>query len=74
MGSVRLDLREAVLPGPEVEIEARPFRSVEILVPEGVHVEVIGGGVFVSQQLRLPAPAPAGAPVVRIRAGGALDR
>jgi hypothetical protein len=73
MGSVRLDLREAVLPGPEIEIDARPILgSVEILVPEGVHVEITGGGVFVSQQLRLPGPAPAGAPVVRIRAGGVM--
>jgi hypothetical protein len=73
-GNVRLDLREAVLPGPEVEIEAVPvFGVVEILVPEGVRVEVTGsGGLFSSQQLRLPGPAPAGAPVVRIRAGGAF--
>jgi hypothetical protein len=73
MGSVRIDLREAVLPGPEVEIEAVPFLgSVEILVPEGVHVEVTGGGFLSSQQLRLPGPAPAGAPIVRIHAGGAF--
>jgi hypothetical protein len=74
LGTVRLDLREAVLPGPTVEIDAVPvLGTVEILVPEGVHVEVTGsGGLFSSQQLRLPGPAPAGAPVVRIRAGGAL--
>jgi hypothetical protein len=74
MGSVRIDLREAVLPGPEVDIEAVPILgTVEILVPEGVHVEVTGGGgPLSSQQLRLPGPAAAGAPVVRIRAGGAL--
>ncbi len=73
LGTVRLDLREAVLPGPEVEIDARAFLgTVEIIVPEGVHVEVTGGGLLSSQQLRLPAPAPDGAPVVRIRAGGAL--
>ena len=60
-------------PAPEVEIErGAVLGSVEILVPEGVHVEVTGGGVLSSQQLRLPGPAPAGAPVVRIRAGGAL--
>ena len=74
LGSVRLDLREAVLPGPEVEIEVVPvLGTIEILVPEGVHVEVTGsGGLMSSQQLRLPGPAPAGAPVVRIRARGAL--
>ena len=73
LGSLRLDLRDAVLPGPEVEIDAVPvLGTVEILVPEGVHVEVTGGGLLSSQQLRLPGPAPAGAPVVRIHAGGAL--
>jgi len=74
LGKVRIDLREAVLPGPEVEIRAIPvLGTVEILVPEGVHVEVTGGGgPLSSQQLRLPGPAPAGAPIVRIRAGGAL--
>ena len=73
LGTVRLDLRDAVLPGPTVEIDAVPIiGTVEILVPEGVHVEVTGGGLLSSQQLRLPGPAPAGAPVVRIRAGGAL--
>ena len=73
LGTVRIDLREAVLPGPEVEIDARAFLgTVDIIVPEGVHVEVTGGGLLSSQQLRLPAPAPDGAPVVRIRAGGAL--
>jgi hypothetical protein len=62
-----------VLPGPTVEIDAVPILgTVEILVPEGVHVEVTGGGLLSSQQLRLPGPAPAGAPVVRIRAGGAV--
>ncbi len=73
LGTVRIDLREAVLPGPEVEIHAVPvLGTVEILVPEGVHVVVTGGGMLSSQQLRLPGPAPEGAPVVRIRAGGAL--
>jgi hypothetical protein len=73
LGTVRLDLRNAVLPGPTVEIDAVPvLGTVEILVPEGVHVEVTGGGLLSSQQLRLPGPAPAGAPVVRIRAGGAV--
>ena len=73
LGTIRLDLRDAVLPGPTVEIDAVPILgTVEILVPEGVHVEVTGGGLLSSQQLRLPGPAPAGAPVVRIRAGGAV--
>jgi hypothetical protein len=73
LGTVRLDLREAVLSGPEVQIDAVPILgTVEILVPEGVHVEVTGGGLLSTQQLRLPGPAPDGAPVVRIHAGGAL--
>jgi hypothetical protein len=73
MGTVRLDLREAVLPGPEIEIEARPiFGTVDIVVPEGVHVLVTGSGAMSKQSLELPSDAPEGAPVIRIAMGGAL--
>ena len=72
-GTVRLDLREAVLPGPEIEIEARPILgTVDIVVPEGVHVQVIGGGAMSKQSLDLPSSAADGAPVIRITARGAL--
>ena len=70
-GSVRLDLRDAVLPGPEVEIEAKAvFGSVEVMVPEGVVVEVSGGGALSSQEVRIQGATPEGAPVIRIHHRG----
>ena len=72
-GSVRLDLREAVLPGPEVDIEAKAvFGSVEVMVPEGVVVEVSGGGALSSQEVRVGGLTPDGAPVIRIHHRGVL--
>jgi Domain of unknown function (DUF1707)/Cell wall-active antibiotics response 4TMS YvqF len=72
-GNVRLDLREAVLPGPEIEIEAKAVcGSVEVIVPEGVHVELTGGGALSSQELKVEGRAPEGAPVIRIHHRGAF--
>jgi hypothetical protein len=73
LGSITLDLREAVLPGPEIEVEARAVMgSVVILVPEGVHVEVTGGGAMSSQDLNMHGNAPEGAPVIRVCHSGAM--
>jgi hypothetical protein len=74
LGSIELDLRQAVLPGPEVELECvAVLGSVEVLLPEGVEADVTGGVVLGSREVRMDGEAPAaGAPVVRIRAGGAL--
>jgi hypothetical protein len=70
-GNVKLDLREAVLPGPEVEIEARAvFGTVEVIVPEGVLVELSGGGALSSQELNVAGTAADGAPVIRIHHRG----
>jgi hypothetical protein len=72
-GNVKLDLREAVLPGPEVDIEARAiFGSVDVIVPESVQVELSGGGALSSQELRIGGSAPDGAPVIRIHHRGLL--
>ena len=47
-----------MLPGPEVEIEAKAvFGSVEMIVPEGVHVELSGGGALSSQELKVEGRA-----------------
>ena len=74
LGSVRLDLREAVLPGPEVEIELHAvLGAAEVMLPEGVVVEVAGAGVLSSAGTRIAGDPPPGAPVVRIRCGGALS-
>jgi uncharacterized protein DUF1707/cell wall-active antibiotic response 4TMS protein YvqF len=74
LGSIELDLRQAVLPGPEVELDCvAVLGSVEVLVPEGVEVEVSGSVVLGSRDVRVEGDAPAtGAPVVRIRAAGAF--
>jgi hypothetical protein len=70
-GNVKLDLREAVLPGPEVDIEARAvFGKVEVIVPEGVLVELSGGGALSSQELKVEGRIPDGAPVIRIHHRG----
>jgi Domain of unknown function (DUF1707)/Cell wall-active antibiotics response 4TMS YvqF len=72
-GNVKLDLREAVLPGPEVDIEARAiFGSVDVIVPESVQVELSGGGALSSQELKIGGSAPDGAPVIRIHHRGLL--
>jgi DUF1707 SHOCT-like domain/Cell wall-active antibiotics response LiaF, C-terminal len=72
-GNVKLDLREAVLPGPEVDIEARAiFGSVDVIVPDSVQVELSGGGALSSQELKIGGSAPDGAPVIRIHHRGLL--
>jgi len=71
LGSIKLDMREAVLPRPEIEIEARlVLGSILITVPEGVLVELSGGGPLSSQNLRVEGSPPEGAPVIRIRFRG----
>src|SRR4051812_5899920 len=73
LGSVTLDLREAVLPGPEIDIDARAvLGSVVVIVPEGVQVDVSGGAPLSSQNLRVEGAPPEGAPLIRIRHRGAL--
>lgn len=64
-----LDLREAELDGPEVEItQVSLIGGAHVIVPDGVHVEVSGvsviGGHHVEAPSHLPGPA---APVVHIR-------
>jgi hypothetical protein len=73
LGSVELDLREAIIPGAEVEIEVRAIvGSVKIFVPAGVEVIPSGGGLLFSQDVQVPATTLAGAPVIRLKVSGAL--
>lgn len=71
MGGADLDLTEAVVQGQETEIRVFSLMGgSNILVPEGVHVELSGFAFMGGNALRLedtPAPA-AGAPVVHVRA------
>ena len=73
LGSVTLDLRQAVLPGPTIEIKARAILgSVEVIVPEGVEVDVSGSSILSGENLLIEGTPPAGAPLVRIRHSGLL--
>jgi hypothetical protein len=71
-GTIVLDLREARLEGPEVELEIyNLFGTITVVVPPGVLVDVEGGGPFASQVLEPPAfVPPPGAPRLRIRVSG----
>ena len=71
LGSVVLDLREALLGPGECTINVAAFLgSVEILVPPGLHVECAGSAVLGSfgEELRheQPGPIDPDAPTVRI--------
>lgn len=71
-GTVDLDLRQAMLDAPKVELEVyNLFGTVTVLVPEGALVTVDGGGAFATQLVEHPAVPPvAGAPELRIRLSG----
>ena len=71
-GTIVLDLRQARMEGPEVELAIyNLFGTVTVIAPPGVVVDVSGGGAFASQVLEPPAwRPPAGAPQLRIRVSG----
>jgi hypothetical protein len=74
LGGADLDLREATLEAPEVEITVWSLLGGStITVPEGVHVELDGFALLGGNDLRIAGPEPsAGAPVVRVRAWSLL--
>lgn len=64
-GDVKLDLREAQVPAGTIEIDASTvFGDVELLVPEGVLVEVRSRAFLGDVKQRAGGAAPAGAPRV----------
>jgi DUF1707 SHOCT-like domain len=71
-GTIVLDLREARLAGPVVELDIyNLFGTVTVLVPAGVQLDVEGSAPFASQVIEPPSrPPPKGAPRLRIRASG----
>lgn len=71
-GTIDLDLRDATLPGPEVDLTIRNiFGTVTVIVPEGVDVRIDGGGLLASQHLDTSTGRLApGAPIVHIHASG----
>lgn len=67
LGSCKLDLRGAAISAPVVTVEATTvLGSLEVIVPEGVEVDLEGVTVMGSKVLRLSSPPRAGAPVVRV--------
>ena len=71
-GTITLDLSQARLAGPEVELRIyNLFGTVTVIVPESVDVSVSGGGMFASQVIQPhTAPQVPGAPKLRIHARG----
>ena len=69
LGGADLDLREATLAAPEITIWAISlFGGSDIVVPEGVHVELSSFALFGADKLKLEGPEPEpGAPVVHVR-------
>jgi uncharacterized protein DUF1707/cell wall-active antibiotic response 4TMS protein YvqF len=69
LGGADLDLREATLAGPEVHITVISLLGgSDIVVPEGVHVELSSFAFLGGDELKLEGPEPApGAPVVHVR-------
>jgi hypothetical protein len=69
-GDVQLDLREARVTAPEVTIHADTvFGDVDLLVPEGVVVEVRAKTLFGDIRQEAGEVAPAGAPRVILEGG-----
>ena len=71
-GSIMLDLSQARLAGREVEIDVfNLFGTVTLMVPAGIDVSVVGGGMFASEIVETPAIAPGrGAPRLRVSVRG----
>ena len=69
-GDIELDLRQATVPFGEVSIDAvAPFGDIEVVVPDGVSVELTGFSVFGRKKVDVrKSAAVASSPVVRVRA------
>ena len=69
MGDIHLDLRSVVCSEPEVDIRTWTLMGdVEVVVPDGVEVELGGFDVMGDRELRLaPVPRVPGTPLIRVR-------
>jgi hypothetical protein len=69
LGGADLDLREATLAAPEVQITViSVLGGSDVIVPEGVHVELSSFALLGGDDLKLEGPEPPpGAPVVHVR-------
>jgi hypothetical protein len=69
-GDIELDLRQAAVPSGEAAIQAiAPLGDIEVIVPDGVSVELSGFSLFGRKKVDVRKPSSAApAPVVRVRA------
>lgn len=74
LANVQLDLRDVVLPGPQLDVEIRAvFAWVQVVVPEGIEVRMVGDGLLTNREVHLRAmPVRPGAPVVVLHPSGFL--
>jgi hypothetical protein len=67
-GECKIELQDANLHARVTVIDAQAvFGSIEILVPEGVEVQMTGISIFGSRDCRVGRDVPPGAPVVQVR-------
>ncbi len=70
-GTIELDLRDAVLHGPVLDIEVTSwFGTTTLLVPEGVAVELDPGGISATHEVALHGAPVDGGPLVRVHTAG----
>ncbi len=67
-GAARLDLTAASWDTDQINLRLETWGSIEVLVPEGVAVQVVGGSACVQLE-SLSAPVPGG-PALRISTSG----
>jgi hypothetical protein len=74
IGDIHLDLRSVVCAEPEVELRLTSLMGdVEVLLPDGVEVELTGFDLMGDRELVLaPVPRAAGTPLIRVRAYGVM--
>jgi len=68
VGVARLDLTAASWDGDQINLRLETWGSIEVLVPEGVTVQMVGGSGSV--QLESLSPPVPGGPVLRVSASG----
>jgi hypothetical protein len=72
-GAIRLDLRQATITAPEVHIEVRSlFGSIDLLVPEGVAIDLQARPTVGKLKHEVGPAAPVGAPRIVVTGGTAF--
>lgn len=68
MGECKLDLRQAIIDASVITVDALAVMgTVEVIVPEGVEVDLGGVAIMGAKAMKLGGPIPPyGAPIVRI--------